>query len=103
MLSGKRSRVHQSAEHEDHVQRTFNNVNLELSAASDVSAEVAAHALITSKATDANLNDVCFKFHQSWCTAWSDVWLTDVISSFLATAHGFYSKDLAEDTLRDYI
>jgi len=29
--------------------------------------------------------------------------LTDVISSFLATAHGFYSKDLAEDTLRDYI
>jgi len=29
--------------------------------------------------------------------------LADVISSFLATSPDFYSKDIAEDTLRDYI
>jgi len=57
---GKRSRVHQNAEQEDHVQRISHNVNLELSAASDVSAEVAAHLLIVSKATNANLSTLLF-------------------------------------------
>jgi len=57
---GKRSRVQQNAEHEDHVQRISHNVNLELSAASYVSAEVAAHVLITSKATNANVSTCLF-------------------------------------------
>jgi len=57
---GKRSRVHQNAEHEDHVQRITHNVNLELTAISYESTEVAAHLLIASKATDANLSTCLF-------------------------------------------
>jgi len=57
---GKRSRVHQNVEREDHVQRTSHHLNLELSVASDESAELAVHVLITSKATYANLSTCLF-------------------------------------------